>query len=182
MTVKFNPFKDRWIRLDVDNPSTNRLLNHAHLVLNLPIPRKLHHLREAMRVIPADIPQIWFFRKWTCPDIFERPFGAHLTSPETTEEEIRTVRKKLGEFKYFTRHGYSKRKSGRLWTEDEILKVEEEYGIIDLTDIPHFTVSRTKLFDRRSHVCVLIHPCHVETYRDEIEHVIKTYFLNEGLK
>ena len=58
MTVKFNPFKDRWIRLDVDNPSTNRLLNHAHLVLNLPIPRKLHHLREAMRVIPADIPQI----------------------------------------------------------------------------------------------------------------------------
>ena len=42
------------------------------------------------------------------------------------------MRKKLGEFKYFTRHGYSKRKSGRLWTEDEILKVEEEYRIIDL--------------------------------------------------
>jgi len=128
-----------------------------------------------MRLVPDEIPQIWFFRKWTCPDNFERPFGVHLTSPETAGKEFRTVRRKLGDFKYFTRHGYAKVKSGRLWTKEEILKVEEEYGIIDLTSIPHFTVGRSKLFDPRIHICILIHPCHIEIYRDEIEHALKTF-------
>lgn len=175
--MKFNPFKDRWVRLDVDNPSTIKPFNYLRLFLGVPAGR-LKHVEETMKVIPENVPQIWFFRKWTCPERFERPFGAHLTSPETTNQEIEVIWKKLGEFKYFTRHGYAPIKSGRLWSVDEILKVERRYRLTDLTDISHFTVSRMKLenFVPEEMKCVLFHPCYIYRYREKLKKILVGLF------
>lgn len=167
---------ESWLRLDVDNSvalknrNFNRAINAFKMITGFPIPFFLAHVMETKELLSSyDIKRVWFFRGLTCPDEFDEPFGVHITSPETAENETKIIRKKLGDFSLFTRHGYSRRRSGRLWTAEEISFVEEEYGLKDVSDLPHITISRWNENAIPSNIDhVLFHPCYIYTHRERL--------------
>lgn len=169
-----------WLRLDVDhsaalkNRNIGRAIHAFRMITGFPIPFFLAHVAETKKLLlNYNLKRIWFFRGFTCPDEFDEPFGVHITSPETAEKEIRTVRKKLGEFGLFTRHGYARLRSGRLWTTEEVCFIEEEYGLKDMSALPHITVSRwegSKINRNIDHV--LFHPCYIYTHRERLLNVL----------
>ncbi len=165
-----------WLRLDVDhstaftNRNMGRALNAFRMITRFPIPFFLSHVAETQKLLlNYDIRQVWFFRELTCPDEFDKPFGVHITSPDTAEKEIRTVRKKLGDFSLFTRHGFARVGSGRMWTAEEKRFVEEEYDLKDVSDHPHITVSRWNENAIPSNIDnMLFHPCYIYTHRERL--------------
>lgn len=169
-----------WLRLDVDhsvalkNRKMGEELSIFRMITRFPIPFFLSHVAETQKLLlNYDIRQVWFFRELTCPDEFDKPFGVHITSPETAEKEIRTVRKKLGDFSLFTRHGFTRVASGRLWTADEIRFVEEEYGLKDVSDHPHITVSLWNENTIPSNIDnLLFHPCYIYTHRERLVNLL----------
>ena len=108
------------------------------------------------------------FRPLTCPDRFDEPHGLHATNPEKFGKELEAVETKLGKVKFFSRHGYARFASGRIWTKEEIETVEKEYGVIDISGEPHVTVERLKVDPLQVNLSgikhILFHPCNLKTH------------------
>ena len=167
-----------WLRLDVDHASSSKFWNVIRFTTGMKIPNYLDHVKETLRFLEQyNVPQIWFFRRWTCPDSFPEAFGAHITRPEDAWKDINTVQKKLGDFKFFTRHGYARLKSGRLWTPHEIEFVEQEYGLKDLSGLPHLTITRNRLEDLKPSEIdhILFHPCHIYREKEQLTSFLKAF-------
>lgn len=165
-----------WLRLDVDKSvalkrkNLGMALNALRMKTGVPAPFFLAHVRDTKELLSRyKVQRVWFFRDFTCPDEFDEPFGIHITRPEMVNEEIRGIRKKLGDFSLFTRHGIARWKSGRLWTDKEISFVEEEYGLKDMSSLPHITVSRWDGEEMPRNIDhVLFHPCYIYIHRERL--------------
>jgi len=178
----FFPFKTLWIRLDVDeavalrNRKASAFLNMFKMKTMLPIPFFLNSVKETKEFLSnyLEIPRIWFFRGFNCPKEFDEFFGLHVTKPETFDKEYRIVESKLGEFKYFTRHGFSKYASGRLWKTEEVRLFERKYNIKDLSDLPHFTVGRGSLaeLDLTNLNHILFHTYLIRSHKEELKNIL----------
>jgi len=60
-----------WLRLDVDHASSSKFWNVIRFTTGMKIPNYLDHVKETLRFLEQyNVPQIWFFRRWTCPDSF----------------------------------------------------------------------------------------------------------------
>lgn len=170
-----------WLRLDVDNSVALKrkhigmALNALRMETGFPVPFFLVHVRKTKELLLRyGVQRIWFFRDFTCPDDFDEHFGVHITSPDTADNDIRTVRKNLGDFSLFSRHGHSKRISGRLWTAEEIRFVEEEYSLNDVSDLPHVTISRWNEDAIPSNIDhVLFHPCYIYIHRERLVNLLE---------
>ena len=171
-----------WIRIDVDfavaleNKKISAALNLYKMKTGLPIPFFLNHVKETKKFLLNyhDIPRIWFFRWFSCPKEFDEPFGLHVTNPETFDKEHKIVKSKLGEFQYFTRHGFSKRASGRIWKAEEIRFFEKKYHVKDLSDMPHLTISRHNLamFDLSNLNHILFHPYLIQSHKEGLRKIL----------
>jgi len=117
------------------------------------------------------------FRPLTCPDKFDEPHGLHATNPEKFGKELEAVETKLGKVKFFSRHGYARFASGRIWTKEEIKKIEKEYDVIDISDEPHITVERLRKplsqvsFLEIRHI--LFHPCSLRSHGKNLEALLR---------
>lgn len=172
--------KKVWLRIDVDHACFNKYLSYIRLTTGLPIPNFLNHVKETKRFLSHyEIERIWFFRPRTCPNDWDEPFGLHATyaEPKKFKKELQTIERKLGKVRYFTRHGYARFASGRLWKKEEINRIEKMFNIIDLSDIPHFTIGRsdpsTIEWIGRDYEYILFHPIHIKIYRNLIEEVLQ---------
>jgi hypothetical protein len=138
----------------------------------------LNHALETREFLKSyAIDRIWMFRARTCPNKWLEPHGLHVTSPGTFKWELKNVERKLGEIRYFSRHGFAPYASGRLWNKKEIEFVENEYNIKDITNIPHLTISRLKYEPERGDLCgieqVLFHPIYIRTHRKKLEIILR---------
>ena len=168
--------KKLWLRLDVDNPVAyyagplNRLMNRIGFLTPFKPLYYLHHVKLTQELLKNyEIPRIWFFRKYTCPKSFDEPFGAHIGTPEESEETIKLLEKRIGKFNFFTRHGYNAEiKPGRIWLKREIEEVERRYGLKDLSDYNHIVVKEynNESLDLFNLNHILFHPCYIHTHKD----------------
>ncbi len=115
-----------WLRLDVDNPISLKskhvgmALNALNMETGFPIPFFLVHVRKTKELLSKyGVQRTWFFRDFTCPDDFDESFGVHITSPDTAVDDIRTVRKKLGDFSLL----WGKNEQGKTLTIDALIKL-----------------------------------------------------------
>lgn len=173
-----SPFKTLYLRLDVDHCTFNRFLSYFRLVTGLPIPFFLNNVWETKKfLLKFKIPRIWMFRPLTCPNKFDEPHGLHATNPEKFGKELEAVEAKLGKIKFFSRHGYARLASGRIWTKEEIRKVEKEYDVVDISDEPHITIERLKNSPFQVSLLgirhILFHPCNLKRYGKQLEIVLR---------
>lgn len=184
-----SPFDELYLRLDVDRVTdVNKVLAHilgqVRIQTGLPVPFFLNHVKLTKEFLKNyNIPRIWFFRPFTCPDHFDEPHGLHSYSPRFFKKELDTVESKLGAVKFFTRHGfagikimntriYSRtllhhllRTSGAPWKKDEIKSIEKEYDVVDVTGQKHIAVFRLKPnYDLSEIEHILFHPCYIRSH------------------
>jgi len=166
------------LRLDVDHACHNKLLSYTRLLTGLPIPFFLNHALETREFLKSySLERIWMFRARTCPNKWPEPHGLHVTSPETFKWELKYIEGKLGEIRYFSRHGFAPYASGRLWSKKEIEFVEKEYNVEDITAIPHITISRLKnkpeITNLQGIEQILFHPTYIRTHKKQLEIILK---------
>ena len=166
------------LRLDVDHACFNKWLSYFRLTTGLQIPFFLDHVfetREFLKNKPVD--RIWMFRARTCPESWMELHGLHVTSPETFSWEVNYVEKRLGEVKYFSRHGLAPFASGRLWNKKEIEFVQSEYNVLDISDVQHLTVSRLKDDPEKVNLHgieqVLFHPIYIKSHGRTLEILLR---------
>jgi len=116
-----------------------------------------------------NIHRIWMFRPRTAPDSWDEDFGLHTRGFYYFPKEYKQLKKKLGHFKYFTRHGFAPYASGTLWTPAMIQVIEKRFNVIDLTNKPCVSVDLVSEivfnqidFSKLHHVN--FHPCHFHTH------------------
>ena len=175
-----------WLRLDCDNPifyKTSLLnwkgyLNYLSLATNCRIPfihnKPVLETKQFLR--NYDIERVWFFRPLTCPESWDEPFGLHATYKDAPRfrVELEKIEEKLGHVHSFTHHGFASVKSGTLWSREEVEHIEKTFGLKDLTEVPHYTVTRGSGL-QPEHECILFHPCHLHIACSEL-----TQILNEA--
>jgi hypothetical protein len=140
---------------------------------------------ETMPFLRSKFPQIrrrWFIRSIILPprDLFaDEEIGLHVTNPWKVLNEYTTVENWFGrKIQYYTRHGRAKIASGPAWTDEEKEHVHRALsGLEDLTERPHYTVTRlpdqpTNLdYSNIDHI--LFHPVHFRVARNELEEVLR---------
>ncbi len=193
-----SPFDELYLRLDVDRVTDiNKVLSHVlgqlRIQTGLPVPFFLNHVKLTKKFLKNyNIPRMWFFRSFTCPDHFDEPHGLHSYSPRFFKKELDVVESKLGTVKFFTRHGFAGirivntriysytlfhhllRTSGALWKKDEIRSIEKEYDVTDVTYRKHITISTLKTnYSLNGIKHILFHPCYFRSHYPILKEVLE---------
>jgi hypothetical protein len=170
-------FNDYWVRVDCDNPVYQKgWLNYVSLKYGWKIPF-IHNrpVWDAKKLLDEyDVPRIWFFRPYTVPnDSWNEPYGLHATykEPHRFYWELKVIEEKMGVVNYFTRHGFSPLKSGTIWTPQEVLTIEEIFGLTDLTTLYHHTLNRGVEYQGQK--CILLHPSQLRQSETELRKILK---------
>jgi len=126
-------------------------------------------MKQFLRNEYPTIPTIWMFRPRTAPNSWNEDFGLHSRGFYYFPREYKALKKKLGDFKYFNRHGFAPFASGTLWTSAMIQVIEKKFGVIDLTTKPYVSVDLVSEemfsqidFSKLHHVN--FHPCHFHSH------------------
>jgi len=192
-----SPFDELYLRLDVDRVTDiNKVLTHMlgqlRIQTGLPVPFFLNHVKLTKKFLKNyDIPRMWFFRSFTCPNHFDEPYGLHSYSPRFFRKELDIVESKLGTVKFFTRHGFAGirimntrirpytlfhhilRTSGASWKKDEIKSIEKEYDVTDVTNRKRIGITTLKTnYDLNWAEQILFHPCDFRSHYHILEEVL----------
>jgi len=161
-----------FLRLDVDHCCFNKYLSYIRLTTGLFIPTFLNHVKTMREYLENNHPHtkhIWMFRPRTSPSSWNEEFGLHSRGFYYFPKEYKQLTRKLGDFKYFNRHGFAPFASGTLWTPAMIQVIEKKFSVIDLTSKPYVSVDLASEavfnsldFSKLHHVN--FHPCHFHSH------------------